>query len=652
MFARLPFAVLSLSFATITSAQKTSEISLTPPTNAFSAGNISQIVPPSFAGMGIEPTNLFSYLGYSKTNTFSIQLFQNLADFSGVPPQLRIGGNAQDSIIYDSSVKQYNLVNNPKSSGKGAVAWDLHLFGDTYFKALNRLPTATPIVFGLNLAYDASDWAERIVNTARQALTQVTTATVISFEIGNEPDLYGGNGFRNATYDGQLYTNEWLSRAEAVANQVLTPLNYSSRYFEPGTAASTIGKTFEIALLMNDGINRTANGTKSSYIAGWNEHDYFYFVNVSTGGLTLDHLLDLDNTENQYVSFAVSSSEKRPLLTHISRFAYWAKQVAIGRSTGYPYYLREMGSAGPIGLKGISDTFAASLWTLNFFLYAAQLNISSVDFHMTDNSYAAPWAPVTRSGVAPHVRPSYYAFAAMAQLLGNTNGTGRVAELGNNGNSNVRVYAVYAHDTFQSIVLINANLANASASDKSSITFNLDLPGFRNQVLYLSTLTADGGDSTSGTTWNGLTFSDDNGKSSGDSQSAATTVRIDGTGKASIKVRNSQAIIANRGWVLGANDVVQPNSTDPQLSTSSHKSDASKAGSTTTAVVAGVTTTIISAATSASADPTSLNPTPGNGQKKGAGSAAMVVWSRDAVLMAGILGAMGMGATSLLWRWA
>ena len=168
----------------------------------------------------------------------------------------------------------------------------------------------------------------------------------------------------------------------------------------------------------------------------------------------------------------------------------------------------------------------------------------------------------------------------MAQLLGNTNGTGRVAELGNGGNSNVRVYAVYAHDTFQSVVLINANLANASETDKSSITFNLDLPGFRNEVLYLSTLTADGGDSTSGTTWNGLTFSNDNGKPSGDSRSAATTVRIDGTGKASIKVR-----------------------------------------------------------------------TPGNGQKKGAGSAAIVQWSRDAVLMAGILGAVGMGATSLLWRW-
>ena len=31
----------------------------------------------------------------------------------------------------------------------------------------------------------------------------------------------------------------------------------------------------------------------------------------------------------------------------------------------------------PIGYAGITDTFAASLWTLNFFLYAATLGISS-----------------------------------------------------------------------------------------------------------------------------------------------------------------------------------------------------------------------------------------------------------------------------------
>ena len=624
MYSPLPFAVLSLSLAAVISAQNVSELTLTPAAKAASAANLSQITPPSFAGMGLEPTNLFAYLGFSETNAFTMQLLQNLADYSGVPPQLRIGGNAQDSMIYDSSVDQWNLVRNPHSSGQGNVPSDRNLFGDTYFQALNRLPTATPIVFGLNMAYNGNDWATRIVAVAREALKQVTRATIISFEIGNEPDLYLGNGFRPPTYDGLQYTQEWLARAQVITNQVLTPQNLSSRYFEPGTAASTIGKPFEIPDLINDGINKTANGTHNqSYIAGWNEHDYYYFVNVSDGGLTLEHLMDLDTTDAQ--------------------FAYWAVQVGIALNTGYPYYLREMGSAGPIGLQGISDTLGASLWTLNFFLYAATLNISSVDFHMTANSWAAPWAPVARNGVAPFVRPTYYAFAAMAQLIGNCNGTARFTKLDNQGNSNLRIYASYGHNTLQSVIMINANLVNTSAAHKNGVTFNLNLPSFKNQVLYLSTLTADGADSTSGTSWNGLQFSNEDGKSTGDSRKAANTVRIDGEGKASIIVRDSQAIVANLGWVLGTNAVVQPNSTDPRFSTSSHKSDATKA-SATTAVIAGVTTTLIAGATSLSADPSA-----GSSQKKGDAS-AMLDRSHDALMLALTASAFGFGAANLLWR--
>ena len=64
------------------------------------------------------------------------------------------------------------------------------------------------------------------------------------------------------------------------------------------------------------------------------------------------------------------------------QFAYWEKQVKAGLATGMPYVLREMSSVGPIGMHGVSDTFGAALWTLNFFLYTASLNISSVQMHM------------------------------------------------------------------------------------------------------------------------------------------------------------------------------------------------------------------------------------------------------------------------------
>lgn len=44
--------------------------------------------------LGIEPSNLYSYTGGSTTNALSVNLLNNLANYTGAPPHLRIGGNA------------------------------------------------------------------------------------------------------------------------------------------------------------------------------------------------------------------------------------------------------------------------------------------------------------------------------------------------------------------------------------------------------------------------------------------------------------------------------------------------------------------------------------------------------------------------------
>lgn len=76
-----------------------------------------------------------------------------------------------------------------------------------------------------------------------------------------------------------------------------------------------------------------------------------------------------------------------------------------------------MGVVRPIGYAGITDTFASALWTLNFFLYAAGLNISSVQMHMTDNSNASAWQPIPLYDNPSFIRPNYYGYAPWRSLL-------------------------------------------------------------------------------------------------------------------------------------------------------------------------------------------------------------------------------------------
>jgi hypothetical protein len=463
-----------------------------------------------------------------------VNLLQNLADYSGAPPHLRIGGNTGDYMIYDSSYNSYDFQMN----GNNIYSPSSMTFGDGFFKALNRFPDGTPITYGLNLAYQDSDFISNIVKEAQAVIDNLGNLQLYSFEVGNEPDLYGQNGFRTGAWSGQIYVQEFLTRASAVYEQVLQPAGYKAQFFEAPATASTIGTTFKVNELISYGMLQGANGS-SNLISGWNQHDYFYFVDVTTYDLTLNHLMQLSNTESQ--------------------FAYWVTEVQASLATGLPYYLREMASAGPVGLPDISNTFGAALWTLNFFCYTASLNISGVQMHMTDNSYASAWMPISRPSNPAGVRPSYYAFAAMAQLIGSGNGTTQIAALAPSGlpsgyTNNVRTYAAYTGQALSAIVIINSVQANASDSSKSGVTFQLtNLPA--GGKLYVSELTADGADSTDGTTWNGISFEENDSGTPKTVNKTVSKISISSSGTASVYVRDSQAIIANIGYRLGTRAV-------------------------------------------------------------------------------------------------
>ncbi|RMZ72455.1 glycoside hydrolase family 79 [Pyrenophora seminiperda CCB06] len=260
-----------------------------------------------------------------------------------------------------------------------------------------------------------------------------------------------------------------------------------------------------------------------------------------------------------------------------TQFAYWEKQVGIALNTKLPYVLREMSSVGPIGMPGVSDVFGASLWTLNFFLYAASIGISSVQMHMTDNSNASAWQPIPMYGhQTSFVRPQYYAHAAVAQIIGNGNGTTQISALktsnvGASYDGRIRAYAVYANDKLQSVTLINAKEANASASNKGSFTFNLNLGSDNaNKDVFISYLTADGADSQTGVTWNGMAYDDVTGQAS-PSQNSVTVATTDGNGKVGVPVRDSQAVVVNIGWQLGVNAVLKPDGSQSKKSSAASR---------------------------------------------------------------------------------
>ncbi|KAL7624158.1 hypothetical protein AAE478_005715 [Parahypoxylon ruwenzoriense] len=560
-------------------------------------GNISLPVDPSFAGFSIEPSNLFSFTGAAEPNVFTFNLLSNLAGYTGKPPHIRLGGNTQDYIAFQESQKGWKWTDNHLATGHGKSKANSILIGPRFFETANRLPNGTTVTWGLNLAYDQPDYIDQIVATAKQALSRCPNLTITSFEIGNEPDLYSRNGFRTSEWGGKTYTKQWLERAAAVWEQVLKPSGYPSNFFEAGATASTIGTDFRIQDLVGYGIPAPAgNDSATPFLSGWNQHDYYYFIGVSGYPVTLEHLMELQTTEDQFTA--------------------WLEQVQQAAQTPYPYALREMGIVGPIGLAGVTDVFGAALWTLNFLLYASSVGVSSVGFHMTDNSNASAWQPVPMYDRPPHVRPLYYGIAAFDQVIG-PSCSAQVAQYGNitglpAGHENfVRAYSVYQQGHLASIVVVNSKTANASSSAHDKLTVQLKLPAdLAGQTVFISYLTSPGADASEDTTWNGVSFehSGDGTPTQGPADDDTRAAKVGDDGTVSFPVRDSEAAVANLGKRIGSDVSAEALSKaascaaalgDPARPSQSHSSSAPADTDGSTSVAPTVAPTVSDPASSA-----------------------------------------------------
>ncbi|KAK7754334.1 hypothetical protein SLS62_003627 [Diatrype stigma] len=472
----------------------------------------------------------------SEPNMLTFNLIDNLANYTGKPPHVRIGGNTADYMVFDQSQNEWAWTLNDQQKGQGNLKPNHMIIGPRFFEAVSRFPPNTPLTWGLNMAYNEPDWEEEITTMAQQVIDRVKHLDLVSFELGNEPDLWLQNGFRSGQWGGRTYVEEWLTRAEAVWTEVLKPNHLPSNMFEIGCTASTVGTDFQIRDLMSFDANRKVAGSDATYIGGWNQHDYYYFIGVSSYPITLEYLMRLATTEVQ--------------------FKAWVEQVEQSKATQIPYVVREMGIIGPLGLAGISDVFGGALWTLNFLLYSASLGVSSVQFHMTDNSDASAWQPIQMLDREPFVRPLYYGMAAFDQIIGPTCAAqvsqSQIASYPPGYDEFVRAYNVYQDGHLDSLVVVNGKMANVSEPDKASIEFSVQVPSsLSGQMLYLSYLTSDGADATNGTTWNGISY-----EVSGDGTPTIVSddnevVEVSDDGTITIMVRDSQAIVATFGRRAG-----------------------------------------------------------------------------------------------------
>ena len=243
-----------------------------------------------------------------------------------------------------------------------------------------------------------------------------------------------------STWSIKAYVPEWLGRVAAISQRVLDINN--QRIFQAG------------AFVAPGSINNDTTWTAQNAID----------LGIGSTGRTKTFCT------HQY--FGAACRPVKPTLegnvmnrtAMIGQMAYQASASAYTAAQGIPYVIGETNSIACQGLAGVSDVFGAAIWSIDYALYAASLNVSRMYWHMGTGYRYASWQATRNGTTMPGPRPLYYGNWFTATALGNEET--QVIPVVNT--SSLAAYAIYSSNRHQqklrSIVAVNMEVYNSTST--------------------------------------------------------------------------------------------------------------------------------------------------------------------------------------------
>jgi hypothetical protein len=248
--------------------------------------------------------------------------------------------------------------------------------GPSFFDSYKTMPKGVKFVHGFNLGANSSAARAATVASAPYACKAIGN-NLAYFEYGNEPDLFWASGYRPRNYTEADYVAEWLNGTSHISAAVRSacPSLGGTKYMAPSFAgvANNSYMTLDPLKTFKEGLNADNNiGLISS-------HNY---MGVSTNpGITLQ------GTLMNHSNVIAKAESQLQLSRNISALGgHLAPKV--------PFILGEHNSLARQGRPGLSNTFGAALWGVDWNLYLASQNISRSHMHQgTNYRYHSPFLP-------------------------------------------------------------------------------------------------------------------------------------------------------------------------------------------------------------------------------------------------------------------
>ncbi|KAI3333997.1 glycoside hydrolase family 79 protein [Ustulina deusta] len=470
-----------------------------------------------FVSFSIEFASFPDFAGnVSNPNKFSNNLLDNLGYLTGTKPYIRVGGNTQDYAIYNPNLTiALNGTVNATRSPDYPTTIEI---GPSYFESYLTWPNVK-FSHGFNMGgnHDSRQWAT-LLQTAAIACKTLGKDKLYWWEYGNEPDLFATSSqgpVRPSSYNESDYVTEWLAATRAIKGVLAETCpdmlsNETYGYIAPSFAG--IANHLKAPLAWADGLD--TDGT----VRYFSSHNYI--SGATSPGVTLQGTL-LNHTRT-----------KSSVDAHVAEFAE-ISAAAAAAAPGLVQILGETNSLYNQGKPGLSNSFGAALWGIDFNLYCASAGIGRVHMHMGTNYRYASWQPVTTDLTVAGTKAPYYGNVAVAAFLGNLRiEPVRIAHLelgGSDADANATetetevgvkdsAYAAYVDDALTRIMVVNMRAYNYTLNGTGDLdapnpapraerTYVFGVEGFEEgRAAVVRRLRANGSDAITGITWDGVSY--------------------------------------------------------------------------------------------------------------------------------------------------
>ncbi|KAB8337063.1 hypothetical protein FH972_021367 [Carpinus fangiana] len=362
--------------------------------------------------------------------------------------------------------------------------------GKSFFESYSTWP-GTTYVHGFNLGKNGTEGRGSLLATVLLACDALGGGKLAHWELGNEPDLFKTSSqgpVRPSTWNETDYVREWLNGTRAIHGAIrkhCPDLAGRDKYHYIAPSLAGVQNNLNPVAVWSAGLDADRDITLIS--------SHNYIAGATQPGVTLAGTL-MNHTKT------------------VSSIAAQLRESQLLSKYNLPYILGETNSLYNQGAPGLSNSFGAALWGLDFNLWCAANNISRVHMHQGLNYRYQSWQPHSTAKTAVGTKPPYYGQIAVAATLGNlTAHTVNVANLPLHDETQ-SAYATYEDGKLRRIAVINMhqfNYSSTSTPHRPTLSYQFKLPSecVGGKQANVRRLMANGSNADTGVTFNGFSYS-------------------------------------------------------------------------------------------------------------------------------------------------